>query len=357
MWTYIARRVFQAILIMAGLTVLFFVLLNLQPGGACINILAQQSPNQQQKYDACVRAYGYDKPLPVQYLSWLGNAVHGNFGDDKTSGAPIGDAIKAAFPATLILVGISYLFQQLLALPLGILGALKRYSIYDQVLTLFSYVGLAMPSFWLALILVLTFAVALPHTVIGIPFTNIYFNPHFQGLPPGGILSPQINIPNGYGFGTTQYWQYFAQNPGLMFGDLMSHLILPGLTLAIIGIAGDSRFMRASMLDVLGQDYVRTARAKGLPERKVILKHALRNALLPIVTNIGLFIPTLVSGAIITETVFAWPGLGLYFNKALGAHDGVTLQTLLLLTALFTLIANLLTDLAYAAVDPRIRYS
>jgi peptide/nickel transport system permease protein len=143
---------------------------------------------------------------------------------------------------------------------------------------------------------------------------------------------------------------------GMAVSDLLWHVVLPGLTLAIIGIGGDSRFMRASMLDVINQDFVRTARAKGLPRSKVVLKHALRNALLPIITNVGLFIPTLVSGAVITETIFGWPGMGKYFIDALGNHDTNTLQAVLLLSALMVLVGNLLADLMYAWADPRIRY-
>ncbi|HKO24747.1 MAG TPA: ABC transporter permease, partial [Chloroflexota bacterium] len=218
--------------------------------------------------------------------------------------------------------------------PLGMLGALKRYSLYDQLLTVFSYVGFAMPTFWLALMLILVFAIALPW------------------FPPGGIINPSFTVS----FGTGDYWPWLASHPLTAIGDLLWHLTLPALTLAIIGIAVDSRFMRASMLDVIHQDFMRTARAKGLPRYKVVLKHALRNALLPIITNVGLFIGTIVGGAVITETIFGWPGMGQYFITALNNSDYNALQTVLLLTALTVLLGNLMADLTYAWVDPRIRY-
>jgi peptide/nickel transport system permease protein len=334
MTTYIARRALQSVIILFGLTIFFFVILNAEPGGPCARYLTASSYNAAAKYHLCVVAKGLDQPLPVQYWRWLSATAHGDLGQDL-NGTPVTDIIKLRIPATILLIGLSYLFQELVALPLGLLGALKRYSLYDQVLTLFSYVGLSLPTFWLSLMLILIVSDKL------------------GWLPPGGITTPTSLIPP---FATGDYWAYLAAHPGQTIGDFVIHLILPALTLAVIGIGGDSRFMRASMLDVINQDFVRTARAKGLPQSKVVLKHALRNALLPIITNVGLFIPNLVSGAIITETIFGWPGMGQYFIQALGNKDNTTLQSLLLLSALFVLIGNLTADLLYAAADPRIRY-
>ncbi len=343
MITYLTRRVLQAVLILAGLSVLFFALLHAQPGGACAYILATPSPNSQTRFNACIVSRGLDQPLPVQYLKWVGATLHLDLGQDYTGQAVI-DTIKLRLPATIILIGLAYIVQQIIAIPLGMLGALKRYSFYDQVLTFLSYIGLSLPTFWLGLMLILFFSVNLP---------KLGWWPHVLAFPPGGIVSGDTLIPP---FGTSDYWHYFAAHPGQTIGDLASHLVLPATTLAIIGIATDSRFMRAAMLDVIGLDYVRTARAKGLPPARVILKHALRNALLPIITNVGLFIPTLISGAIITETIFAWPGMGKYFIDAASQKDTNALQAVLLLTALFTLVGNLVADLLYAAADPRIRY-
>jgi len=332
MTTYIIRRLLQSVLIMIGLAVLFFALLRLSPQGPCDGYREAGGLNAQNKINACMLRYGLNDPLPVQFVKWLGNVAHGDLGVTK-EGLPVGPAILARIPATVILVGSAYLLQLLIALPLGILGALKRYSFFDQLLTFLSYIFLSTPTFWLGLIGILIFAV----------FLGV--------LPAAGIGS--IYLP---AFGTHGYWVAFTQHPFTVIGDLLYHLILPACILAIVGIGADSRFMRASMLDVINQDYVRTARAKGLPRRVVILKHALRNALLPIVTNVGLFLPTLVSGAVITEGIFGWPGLGQMFIDALGNQSYATLQALLLISAMATLLANLLTDLTYAWVDPRIKF-
>ena len=333
MTTYIARRCLQAAFIVAALTVVFFGILHAQPGGPCAYLRASGNPNAPKLYQACVVARGLNQPLTTQYWKWLTSVAHGDFGRDYT-GLPVLDALKARLPATLVLIGVSYLFQEMIALPLGMLGALKRYSIYDQVLTFFSYIGLSLPTFWLALMLILLFSIIFPL------------------FPPGGIINPRFTVS----FGTSDYWPWLASHLGTGLGDLFWHLALPGLTLAIVGIAVDSRFMRASMLDVINQDFIRTARAKGLPRYKVVLKHALRNALLPIVTNVGLFLGAIVGGAVITETIFAWPGMGQYFITALNNSDYNALQTVLLLTALTVLMGNLVADLVYAWVDPRIRY-
>ena len=334
MTTYLARRFLQAAIIMAGLTVFFFAILHAEPGGPCAHILATPNPNSEAEYHHCLVSRGLDQPVPVQYWRWLSATVHGDFDIDYT-GRPVIETMKLRLPATIMLVGIAYIFQELIALPIGLLGALKRYSIYDQVLTFLSYIGLSLPTFWLGLMLILLLAVKLPL------------------FPPGGIVNGSLPIPP---FGTGDYWTYLVGHPAQTIGDFLWHLALPGLTLAIIGIGGDSRFMRASMLDVINQDFVRTARAKGLSRFKVVMKHALRNAMLPIITNWGLYIPTLVSGAIITESIFGWPGMGKYFVDALGNHDNNTLQAILLLSALMVLVGNLVADLLYAWTDPRIRY-
>lgn len=335
MATYIVRRILQAFIILIGLSMLFFAILHVGPQGRygqCQHYRDTPSPNSESLFQACVSARGLNQPLPVQYTRWVNTTVRLDFGQDY-SGTPVIDTIKLRLPATLMLIGLSYIFQQLIALPLGLLGALKRYTVYDYVLTFFSYVGLSLPTFWLGIILIYILAI------------------RFPVFPAGGINAV------GPAFGTGPYWAYAGTHPWQTVGDIAGHLVLPALTLAIVGIGADSRFMRASMLDVINQDYVRTVRAKGLPRRTVILKHAVRNALLPIITNIGLFIPALISGAVITESVFGWPGMGQYFIQALGKSDNNTLQAFLLLTALFTLVGNLVADLLYAVADPRIRYS
>jgi peptide/nickel transport system permease protein len=196
-------------------------------------------------------------------------------------------------------------------------------------------VGFAMPTFWLGLMLIFTFA-----------------GPGLDLLPAQGMVNTRRSPP----FGTDAYWQYFMEHPKTAVIDITRHLILPVITLVVVNIAGDSRFVRASMLESLNQDFVRTARAKGLSGRVVVFRHALRNAMLPVITNIGLEIPFLFTGAIVTETIFNWPGIGRLTITATNGYDYPTLMGVLLITAVATLVANLLADIAYALVDPRIKY-
>ncbi|GAC1444141.1 MAG: hypothetical protein NVSMB52_03170 [Chloroflexota bacterium] len=230
-------------------------------------------------------------------------------------------------------MGSSYLLQQMVALPLGIFAALKQYTFFDQFFTVFSYVGLSMPTFWLGLILIFVFAV------------------HWTLLPAGRVEDVALPV-----FWSHEWFVALQQDPGLILGDLAKHLLMPMFVLMVTGIAVDSRYMRASMLEVIRQDYIRTARAKGLAPRVVIFKHAFRNALLPIITNIGLYLPALLGGAVITETIFSWGGLGYYYITSITASDYPVIQAISMIGALAVLIANLLTDLTYAWVDPRIRY-
>jgi peptide/nickel transport system permease protein len=212
-------------------------------------------------------------------------------------------------------------------------SALRQYTFFDHLFTFFSYVGLSMPTFWLGLLLIFTFSV------------------HFGVLPVGRPEDPTLPL-----FWSHSWFVALAHNPALILGDLVRHLTLPVITLVVIGIAIDSRYMRASMLEVLHQDYIRTAKAKGLPRRVVVFKHALRNAILPIVTNIALYLPVLIGGAVVTETIFSWGGLGYTFYTSVTSQDYPYVQGFLMLIAVAVLLANLLADLAYAWVDPRIRY-
>jgi peptide/nickel transport system permease protein len=241
--------------------------------------------------------------------------------------------IELKLPATLLLMGSSYLLQEMVALPLGVFAALKQYSLFDQIFTFFSYVGLAMPAFWLGLILIFLFSV------------------HFNWLPAGRIEDVALPV-----FWSHGWFVLLRHDPGLVLGDMARHLVLPVFVLVITGIASDARFMRGSMLEVVRQDYIRTARAKGLTPRVVIFKHAFRNALLPIITNIGLYLPALIGGTVIVETIFSWGGLGYVYYTSITEQDYPVIQAISMVGALAVLLANLLTDLAYAWVDPRIRY-
>jgi len=279
--------------------------------------------------------YHLNESVPQQYLGWLSATVHLDFGE-STDGLPVFDNIVSRIPATLLLSGVSYIIAQCIGLPLGIFAALRRYSFFDSLFTVVSYVGISLPSFWLGAVFITFIAVNL------------------GWLPTGKIVQDVSNIPDFNGPG---YWDYFFHHFWHAASDLGTSLVLPASVLAILTIAGDSRFMRASMLEVINQDYIRTARAKGLSPRTVVLKHALRNALMPIVTNVALALPQLIGGAIITETIFAWPGIGQLFSHALGNQDYPTLQALLLISALGVLLGNLLGDIVYSLVDPRIKYN
>jgi len=329
--TYIARRLLQSVVILFGLAVIFFFILHLTPGGPCA---AEEGTGLRGKLQqrSCAHRLGLNQPLYVQFIKQMGPYLEGNLGTSN-SGEPVAQEFTDALPATVVLIGVSYALQLLLAIPLGIFAALYRYSFFDQVFTFFSYVGFSMPSFWLGLILIFIVAV------------------HFHALPAGNIVSTNIPI-----FWTSGWFHLLEHDPALVLGDLARHLVLPVITLLIVGVAGDSRYMRASLLDVLHQDYIRTAKAKGLKHRIVVFKHALRNAILPIVTNIALDLPSLVGGAVITETIFSWSGLGFLYIQELNVSDYPTIEALLMISAVAVLLSNLLADVVYAWVDPRIRY-
>jgi len=332
MGTYIVRRLLQAVFILFGLSIVFFVILHITPGGPCAALDAQSARGAAQAR-ACIVRLGLDRPLVLQYFSQMGLYAHGDLGTSVTAGSSVASVIAQKLPSTILLIGLAYTLQQMIALPLGIFAALKQYTFFDQVFTVLSYIGLSMPVFWLGLILIFFFAVRL------------------NWLPAGRVEDVTIPV-----FWTHDWFVQLGQNPGLILGDLARHLIMPVFVLMIVGVAVDSRFMRGSMLEVIRQDYIRTAKAKGLSRRAVIFKHAFRNALLPIITNIGLFLPALLGGAVITETIFSWGGLGYQYITAITEQDYPVIQALSMVSALAVLIANLLTDLAYAWVDPRIRF-
>jgi peptide/nickel transport system permease protein len=242
--------------------------------------------------------------------------------------------VRAALP-TIILAGFALVIWVSVAVLMGVYAAIHRYSLFDQAATVFAYVGFAMPTFWLGIMLIFLFS-----------------GPGLNILPAGGMTDTRLSPP----FGSDAYWAYFGTKPVEALLDIAKHLILPVFTLVVVNIAGDSRFVRASMLEALNQDFVRTAKAKGLPGRAVTFKHALRNAMLPVVTNIGLEIPFLFTGAIVTETIFSWPGIGKLTIDATREFDYPILMGVLLVTSVMVVLANLLADVAYGIVDPRIKY-
>lgn len=361
---YAIRRLLQAIPVLFGISILIYSILLIAPGGPEARF-AQNPKISAEQIVAFRHRWGLDDPIPLQYCKWLGvcgdkpfliNALpggtidlvglkidlpggdngilHGDFGYSSTDGRAVTAVIADRLPATLILATTAWVIWVILAFLSGVYAAVKRYSKFDSAITIFNYVGFSFPTFWLGIMLITIFAGQL------------------HWLPAGGMWNARITPP----FGTSEYWSYFGGHPLDALGDLVNHLILPAFTLIVVSIAYDSRFIRSSMLDALGQDYIRTARAKGVPERTVIFKHALRNALLPVVTNLGLEIPFLFTGAFVTETIFSWPGMGYQFIVSTGNFDYPVLMGLLSVTAIVTVMANLLADLMYAVVDPRVRY-
>jgi peptide/nickel transport system permease protein len=276
---------------------------------------------------------GWPSFLPTPISGSTNGLLHGDFGFSITSGEAVADRIVRAALPTFILAFFALVIWISTAVLIGVYSAIKRYSWFDQIATIFSYIGFAMPTFWLGIMLVYIFGVS--------------------GLLP---VSGMVDIRTSPAFGNDAYWKYFGQHPINALLDVGKHLILPVFTLVVVNIAGDSRFVRASMIDALNQDYVRTAKAKGLPGRSVTFKHALRNALLPVVTNIGLEIPFLFTGAIVTETIFSWPGIGKLTIDATREFDYPILMGVLLVTSVMVVFANLLADVAYGVVDPRIKY-
>jgi peptide/nickel transport system permease protein len=315
MTVYIVRRLGQAVVVVFGVTILVFIAVHLIPGGPARALLGPRASA------AAVRNFidqnGYNRPLVVQYLSYVNKLLHGNLGYSYFYNQTVNSLLAQDLPKTLLLVGCSLLVALAVAIPVGILQAVKRNKPVDYVLTGVSFVGYAMPTFWVGILLILAFSVKL------------------QLFPSEG--------PQGATVASA-----FAQ-PRAM--------VLPVATLSIITIAQYSRFMRAAAIDNLVEEYVRTARSKGISERQILLRHILRNSVMPIITLIGLNLPFLVSGAVITETVFNYPGMGLLFWNAAQYHDYPTLLGFTVVVATVTVVGSLLADILYAVVDPRVRYT
>jgi peptide/nickel transport system permease protein len=332
MTKFIIRRIIICIPLLVGISFLVYMIMLMAPGGPLAAFGNNPRMTAEQKA-AIARAWGLDKSPIEQYVSWFTSMLQGNWGYSFTSRRPVGELILERVPATLLLMVTAYLIQLLIALPLGMWSAFKRYSASDKILTTFTYIGYSMPTFWLGLVLVFFFAANL------------------RWLPSGGITDPREPT-----FMRPAYWEWWAKTPWEAGGSLIAHMILPVVTLIVVGIAADSRFMRGSMIETLNQDYVRTAKSKGLSNRQVVTRHALRPALLPVITNITLTLPGLISGAIVTETIFSWPGMGRLFYNSLESADYPVLIAIVFILAALTLVFNLVADVSYALLDPRIRY-
>jgi peptide/nickel transport system permease protein len=326
---YLIRRSLQSIPLLFIISILLFTILQLQPEKPWAPLL--HHPNMTKaEIDHILNYYGFNKPPWEQYWIWLVNLLHGDFGTSFFSHQSTLALVSQRLPNTVILMGTAYLLTLVIAIPIGIIAAVRQYSRFDNAVTALAFVGFSLPNFWFGLMLIIAFAV-FPYEHFG-----------FKLLPTSGMAT-------SYGQdGFPLIWKSPA--------DLAWHLVLPSIVLAVQFIAAYSRFIRGAMLEVLNQDYVRTARAKGLSEWSIIIKHAFRNALLPLITLMGLDIPQLFVGALITEQVFAWPGMGRLFWTSALQLDYQVLMGILILLALFVVAGNLIADLAYGWADPRIQY-
>lgn len=338
---YIIRRLLQSIGILFLLSIIFFALVNLAPGGP-LSGYGQARHIPPERVAQLKHQLGLDQPLPVQYGIWLvGNdwmkldntgsfgtrhgVLRGDFGYSFRTRTPVMQEIALRLPNTIYLMSVTLLISLLIAIPIGVISAIRQYSVFDIFVTTFSFAGQALPDFWLGLILIIIFYVWLKNPFTGAPL-----------LPSGGI---------------------YTTDAAFSISDRISHLIMPVLAGALGWLAWYSRFLRSSMLDVIHQDYLRTARAKGASENRVLFIHALRNALIPMVTLLALDLPYIISGAVFIEMIFSWPGMGLYYYQAALQRDYPVLLAILMIGAVAIILSNLLADVLYAYLDPRIRYS
>ncbi len=317
---FILRRLLQLIPILIGVSLISFFVMHLAPGDPTALFI---NPNVEPQELARVRAnFGLDQPIYIQYAKWFWNALHLDFGRSYITGNPVIEEIRDRLPATLLLMIASYILTMLIAIPLGVLSAVKKGTLFDNAVTVFSFIGMAIPSFWLGLMLMLLFSV------------------HLKWFPAIGMISFSVRNAN-----------IFIRSINIAW-----HMVLPVTTMAILSLAGITRYQRAAMLEVLNQDFIKVARAKGLSEKVVIFKHALRNALIPIITILGLSLPGLFGGAFIIETIFAWPGMGRLGVQAIFARNYPLIMGIVVLSAVLIILGNLLADIGYAMVDPRVRY-
>lgn len=315
MTAYIFRRFLQIVPVMLGVSIVVFMVMHLAPGDPAVVMLGPTA-SEEDVQDIRERL-GLNQPLYIQYGKWIGNVVQGDFGRSITMRRPVLPEILARYKATLILTASSLVISTVVGVSIGILSAVKQYSWFDRASMVMALLGLSMPVFWLGIMLMVIFSL------------------NFGWLPAGGMYSA-------------------GSDKGV--GDLIPHLILPAVTLAAASVALVARLTRSTMLEVIRQDYIRTARAKGLSEAVTITRHALKNALIPVITVIGLQTGYLLGGAILTETVFSWPGLGLLMVQAIIARDFPVVQGGVLLIASTFVLVNLLVDLCYVYLDPRIEY-
>jgi peptide/nickel transport system permease protein len=317
MGRYVRRRLLQMVPLLFGISVLIFLIIQAAPGGPEAVFLENRLFIDPSVIEAFRQRLGLDQPLPIQYVRWLTAVFSGNFGISFTTGRPVAEMLLERLPATLELMSVAFAFAAIVAVPLGVYSAVRQYSLFDFSATTASFLGIAMPVFWFALILQLVFSVQL------------------GWLPTSGRET--------------------VGDASVI--DQLKHLILPAFVLSLRHIAVWSRYMRSSLLDVVRADYIRTARAKGLRERLVLSRHAVKNALIPVVSIMALDLAGLFSGAVILETIFAWPGIGRLFVQAMFARDYPLLMGILMMGSFLVVFFNLVADVVYGWLDPRISYA
>ncbi|MDQ1899512.1 ABC transporter permease subunit [Paracoccus sp. WLY502] len=316
-----------------GITIVAFGFVRILPGDPVLLMAGERGVSPERHAELSAQL-GFDKPLVMQYLDFLGRLLQGDLGNSLVTKRPVLDEFLALFPATLELGLCAIIIATLIGVPVGVLAAIKRGSWFDQVSMTSALVGFSMPIFWWGLLLI------------------IFFSGYLGWTPVSGRISLMYYFPEGTGF---MLIDSLMSGQDGAFASAVSHLILPSIVLATIPLAVIARQTRSAMLEVMGEDYVRTARAKGMPSRRVIGVHALRNAMIPVVTTIGLQIGVLIAGAILTETIFSWPGIGKWMIDSISRRDYPVVQSGLLLIAGLVMLVNLLVDLTYGLINPRIR--
>ncbi|MCY7316903.1 MAG: ABC transporter permease subunit [Rubrivivax sp.] len=337
MFTLLLKRLATLIPTLLGVTLVAFLLIRLIPGDP-IEIMVGERRLDPAAHAALMAQLGLDQPLPTQYLRYLGQLLKGDLGVSLVTREPVAAELRVLFPATLELAGAALLLALVLGLSLGLLAALKRGRWLDQLVMATATVGNSMPVFWWGLILIMFFSVGL------------------QWTPVSGRIGIEYDVPfiTGFMLIDSALADWRGTEPGA-FGSALLHLVLPVVVLGTIPMAVIARMTRSAMLEVLREDYVRTARAKGLSPARVVLHHGLRNALIPVLTVLGLQVGSLLGGAVLTETIFSWPGIGKWLIDAIARRDYPVVQAGILVSALIFIVVNLVVDVLYGAVNPRLR--
>jgi ABC-type dipeptide/oligopeptide/nickel transport system permease component len=334
MLKYVLKRILMVIPVMIGVSIIVFALMRVFSPDPAPIVLGQHAT--QESITTWRQANGLDAPVVQQYLTYVKGALTGDLGVSYYSKAPVAEEIGARFPATIELALAAITFASIVGIFLGVIAAVKKNSIFDATGTIFALIGVSIPIFWLGIMLIM------------------FFSGYLHLLPSGGRINVLLEPAHVTGFYMVDA---LIEGNGEAFTDAAQHLILPTLALGMYSMAIITRMTRSTMLETLGQDYIRTARAKGLTDRKVIGKHALRNSLIPVITVIGLQFGALLGGALLTESVFSWPGIGKFTVDSIMKSDFPVVQGIVLLVAVVFVTVNLAADLVYAFLDPRIKYS